>query len=81
MLHDVLDNIPGAIHDNHVFLYEGDRMKQIQRPLKRASEKVGIGYGRFEKNGFTEHELRHTFNTNMGKMGADRYVIMAIVGH
>jgi integrase len=81
MLHEGLDHIPRAIHDNHVFLYEGHRMKQIKRPLKRACEKVGIVYGRFEKNGFTEHELRHTFNTNMRKTGADHYVIMAIMGH
>ena len=38
-------------------------------------------YGRYTKNGFIFHDLRHTFNTNMRKAGVAESVIMEITGH
>jgi integrase len=40
-----------------------------------------LAYGRFEKDGFVFHDLRHTFNTNMLKAGVDQTVIMKLTGH
>ena len=42
---------------------------------------MGILYGRKAKGGFTLHDLRSTFNTNMRKSGVDKSVIMKITGH
>ena len=77
----ILDAIPRAIHDNHVFLYKGKPVNQIRGALKNACEKAGIIYGRFVKGGFVFHDLRHTFNTNMRKAGVPESVIMSITGH
>lgn len=49
--------------------------------LQSACQAVGIPYGRNVKNGFTFHDLRHTFNTNMPKAGVPESVIMEIIGH
>jgi integrase len=46
----------------------------IQRHLKKACAKAGVGPYRF-------HDLRHTFNTNMNKAGVDRVVTMKLTGH
>lgn len=80
-LFKILNNIPKAIHDNHVFLYKGKPLKSIRASLKKACEKVGIPYGRNIKKGITPHDLRHTFNTNMRKSGVHDTVIMKITGH
>ena len=53
----------------------------IRTALKRACEKAKVPYGRSEKGGFTFHDLRHTFNTNLRKIGESESVIMAITGH
>jgi len=42
---------------------------------------AGIPYGRFTKDGFVFHDLRHTFNTYMRKSGVPESVIMEITGH
>ncbi len=46
-----------------------------------ACKKAGIPYGRFVKDGFVFHDLRHTFNTNMRMAGVAESVIMEITGH
>jgi integrase len=77
----ILKNIPPAIHDDHVFLYKGKPFKDIRSGLKDACKQAGIPYGRNKKDGFTFHDLRHTFNTCMRKAGVKEGVIMKITGH
>jgi integrase len=77
----LLLGIPRAIHDNHVFLYRGKPVRDIRVGVKNACNKAGIIYGRFKKNGFVFHDLRHTFNTYMRKAGVPESVIMEITGH
>jgi integrase len=81
-LFEILQNIPPALHIRNVFLYEGKPIKTLElRTLKKACEKAGVTYGRTVNGGFTFHDLRHTFNTNMRKAAVDRSVIMQITGH
>jgi integrase len=80
-LHGILKSIPRAIHDPHVFLYKGRPIKSINRALRTACKGAGITWGRFNKDGFVFHDLRHTFNTNMRKAGIFESVIMEITGH
>jgi integrase len=80
-LHAMLENIPKAIHDNHVFLYKGKPIKDLRKGLKKACKAAGLIYGRYKKSGFIFHDLRHTFNTNMRKAGVPESVIMNITGH
>ena len=80
-LHKMLTNIPRHLHDKHVFLFRGKPVSDIRRGLVSACGKSGILYGRNKKNGFTFHDLRHTFNTNMRKAGVPESVIMDITGH
>ena len=44
-------------------------------------EDIGIPYGRFVRNGFVFHDLRHCFNTYMRRAGVDQSTIMKITGH
>jgi integrase len=80
-LYEILKSIPPALHDNHVFLYNGKPIGIIRRALERACERAGILYGQKVKGGFIFHDLRHTFNTNMRKAGVPESVIMEITGH
>ncbi|SPF42642.1 conserved hypothetical protein [Syntrophobacter sp. SbD1] len=80
-LYPILKSIPRALHDNHVFLYKGKPIRSIRRGLTDACEKAGIPYGRFVKDGFIFHDLRHCFNTYMRKAGVPESVIMEITGH
>ena len=80
-LYAVLKGIPRNLHNNHVFMFRGKPVHDIRTGLAKACKKAGIIYGRFEKNGFIFHDLRHTFNTNMRKAGISESVIMAITGH
>lgn len=77
----MLSSIPRAIHDNHVFLCKGKPVSDIRTGLKMACKDAGIPYGRFIKDGFVFHDLRHTFNTYMRKAGVPESVIMEITGH
>lgn len=77
----VLADIPRAVHDKHVFLYQGKPLTEIKRTLKTACEAAGIEYGRLTKGGFVFHDLRHSFNTYMRKAGVPESVIMKITGH
>jgi integrase len=80
-LHQILKEIPRSIHDDHVFLYKGKPVKDIRGSLKKVCRDTGILYGRFVKDGFIFHDLRHTFNTYMRKAGVPESVIMEITGH
>jgi len=80
-LHDILKDIPRAIHDNHVFLFNGKPLTDIRTALTRACRDAGIPYGRGTKGGFVFHDTRHCFNTNMRKSGVPESVIMKITGH
>jgi integrase len=80
-LHDILKRISGNLNDTHVFLDHGQPIKNFYAGLKAACEKAGIPYGRFTKDGFVFHDLRHTFNTYMRKAGVQESVIMEITGH
>jgi integrase len=80
-LYAVLKGIIRTTYDNHVFMFRGKPVNDIRTGLVKACKKAGIIYGRFEKNGFIFHDLRHTFNTNMRKAGIQESVIMAITGH
>jgi integrase len=80
-LHEILSQTPQSVHDNHVFLYRGKPIKDIRTGLKLACQEAGIPYGRFIKDGFVFHDLRHTFNTYMRKAGVPESVIMTITGH
>ncbi len=81
ILHEILRSLPRGIHNSSVFLYKGRPMKSIKNSLKTACKKAGILYGRKHKDGFTYHDLRHTFNTYARKAGIDKEVIKAITGH
>lgn len=80
-MHGYLSAIPRAIHDRHVFQYKGRPFTDMRAALRDACKKAKVTYGRFEKDGFIFHDLRHTFNTNMRKAGVAESVIMAITGH
>lgn len=49
--------------------------------LKTACEEVGVIWGREVKDGFTFHDIRHTFVTDMRKAGVSKSVRMSITGH
>lgn len=68
-------------HD-HVFLYYGKPIeKRFETALKAACEEAGIKYGRKVEEGFTFHDLRHGFVTEMRRAGVPRSVTMSITGH
>jgi integrase len=80
-LYEILKAIPRAIHDPYVFLYKGKPIRDLRTGLRDACRKAAITYGRFKKDGFVFHDLKHTFNTTMRKAGMPKSVIMSITGH
>jgi integrase len=70
-----------AGEDSHVFTYKGKPIKDVRRALRDACSDFKIPFGRNQENGFTLHDLRHTFNTNMRKAGVPEIVIMSMTGH
>lgn len=62
------------LEHNRVFTYIGKPLNKIKKALPNACRKAEIADFRF-------HDLRHTFNTNMGKAGVDQSVIMKLTGH
>jgi integrase len=80
-LRATLMQIPERGRQGLVFTYAGKRVKDIRDGLKGGCQKSDIVYGRFEKNGFIFHDLRHTFTTNARRAGVHRNVAMAIMGH
>lgn len=77
----MFSRIPRSLHDNHVFLLRGKPIKDMRGALTRACRDAGIPYGRFLKDGFVFHDLRHSFNTHMRKAGVPESVIMKVTGH
>ena len=67
--------------NNHVFQYKGKPVSDIRTGLKNGCESAGIPYGRNSEDGFTFHDLRHTFATNARKASVEKNVIMVIMGH
>ena len=80
-LHKMIKRIPRSIHTPYVFLYHGQRVRDIRTAFRNACAKAGIPYGRNSQGGITFHDLRHTFNTNMRRSGVPESVIMEITGH
>jgi integrase len=80
-LFSFLKKIPTPIHDNHVFLNNGKPIQDIRGGLNSACKKAQVIYGRFIKDGFIEHDLRHTFITNMGDAEVTNRITNAITGH
>jgi len=80
-LYKILKGTPRALHDKHLFQYAGKPFKDIREGLINACKEAGVIYGRNKRDGFTFHDLRHTFNTNMRKAGVQESVIMEITGH
>jgi len=77
--------LPNRLHEadanNYVFQYKGKPVSDIRTGLKKGCESAGIAYGRNQENGFTFHDIRHTFATNARKAGVEKNVIMVIMGH
>jgi integrase len=80
-LYDILETIPKALHDEHVFLYKGKPIRDIRTGLKKTCKDAGISYGRNQKDGFVFQDLRRCFNTYMRKAGIAEPVIMGITRH
>ncbi len=80
-LYGILSEIPRPLHHNYVFVYQDKPLRDIRNGLRAACKKAGITYGRFEKDGFVFHDLRHSFNTYMRKAGVQQSLIMEITGH
>jgi len=80
-LYETLKSIPRNLHEPHVFTFRGAPISDIRTGIRKACKKAGVKYGRFVKDGFIFHDLRHTFNTNMRKADVQESVIMAITGH
>jgi len=84
-LKTVLTRLPNRLHgadeNNYVFQYKGGAVSDIRTGLKNGCELAGIPYGRNLEDGFTFHDLRHTFATNARKAGVEKNVIMVIMGH
>jgi len=81
----VLVNMPNRLRvsaaHSHIFTYAGKPIKDIREGIKKACEKAGIPYGRFEENGFIFNDLRRTAKNNARKSGVDKNVRMACFGH
>ncbi len=80
-LYPTLKALPKSIHHGEVFLFKGKPITDIRGGLRKACKGAEIPYGRSALNGFTFHDLRHTFNTDMRKAGVHESVIKKIMGH
>jgi integrase len=60
---------------------QGKPVSDIRTGLKKGCKSAGINYGRNQKDGFTFHDLRHTFATKARKADVEKNVIMVIMGH
>lgn len=59
---------------NHVFLYEGQPVKEVKTAFTTAKKVAGVTNFRF-------HDLRHCAATNLRRAGVDTATAMRIVGH
>jgi integrase len=66
--------MPHGLPNVPVFTYNGKTMACIRKSFQSACKRAGI-------EGFTFHDLRHTFVTNMRRAGVHDSVIMTITGH
>ena len=73
--------IPERGRQGNVFKYADKPVKDIRDGLKTACQNADVIYARKVKNGFTFHDLRHTFTTNARRAGVHKNVVMAIQGH
>jgi integrase len=80
-LYDILETIPRALHDEHVFLYKGKPIRDIRTGFKKACKDAGINYGRNQRDGFVFQDLRRCFNTYMRKAGVTEPVITGMTRH
>ena len=83
---DVLMQLPNRLRtggtDDHVFQYRRQAINgDIRTALARACKQAGIAYGRNVQDGFTFHDLRHTFATMARRADIPRNVTMVIQGH
>jgi integrase len=80
---EILNRLPRGIQGDYpVFTYKGKPIEEdIRTGLKKACDRAGILYGRFEDGGFVFHDLRRTFITDMRRAGVDQAVTMEITGH
>lgn len=78
---DILRKIPRGIRTAHVFTYAGRPLRDISAGLRTAGAAAKIPYGRKVPGGWTFHDLRHTFITNMRRAGVPRNVRMTVSGH
>lgn len=78
---DILKIIPRALHSDRIFLFQGRPLNRIRDGFKSAVERTGQIYGRFKKDGFIFHDLRHCFATYARRAGIDQLTIMSIMGH
>ena len=81
MLKTIPARVAEIVADRHVFKYQDAPFTDMRDALGEACRKAGIVYGRFEREGFIFHDLRHTFTTNMRRAGVPEREIMAITGH
>jgi integrase len=82
----MLQEMPGKVADSgkarHVFTYKGKSLQgDIRDGIRQACKLAGIEYGRNKREGFTLHDLRHAFTTNLRRAGVPEREIMAITGH
>jgi len=82
-LYSFLKRLPRTIGTNRVFTHNGRPIGNdlLRVTMMRACKACGIVYGRFAKDGFILHDLRHSFNTHMRKAGVAESVIMECTGH
>jgi len=66
--------MPRGLPLTPVFTYKGNSMAEMKRSFTTACQRAGI-------EGFTFHDLRHTFNTNAYRAGVPIPTIMKITGH
>jgi integrase len=82
---EILKAVPSRLakadEDRHVFQFNGKPFLDMRDALRKACKTAKIKYGRFERDGFIFHDLRHTFTTNARRAGVPEREIMAITGH
>jgi integrase len=73
-LMEMFKGMPRGLPGVPVFTRNGKPIKDFRYGFEAACKRAGI-------EDFTFHDLRHTFVTNMRRLGVHDLVIMAITGH